>query len=102
MPDCAYIRSEIAVYEAAITVDQASLTVAQNQLASDQAAYSYWLLQAYQNGCTSGAPEQERTLDLEDLKTYRLTVEKSKKELMRLQKILDKKTKIRDRLKGKQ
>lgn len=51
--DCVCIHANINYYSAAITVDQAALTVAQNQLSADQTAYYYWQYQSYMCGCGS-------------------------------------------------
>lgn len=49
--DCDCIQANINYYEAAITVDQAALNVAQNQLLADQASYWYWQYRSYMEGC---------------------------------------------------
>lgn len=52
--DCDEIQANINYYTAAVTVDQAALNVAQNQLTADQMQLYYWEFRAYQ--CNCGSP----------------------------------------------
>jgi hypothetical protein len=52
---CDEIQAEINTYEAAINVDQASVSVATAQLNSDEASLGYWQGQTHVCGCGTGA-----------------------------------------------
>lgn len=53
--DCTEIRANVAYSQAAVTYDNAAISLAQSELSADQTAYYSWLSQSYMCGCTAMA-----------------------------------------------